>query len=65
MENINKINKIIIDYKQLKKYNNYDYKNNKDIREDVNLNLRMLYLISQDIKNDTNRIINEFKYLDI
>tara|TARA_B110000858_G_C17780815_1_gene464681 strand:+ start:1681 stop:1878 length:198 start_codon:yes stop_codon:yes gene_type:complete len=65
MENINKINKIIIDYKQLKKYNNYDSKNNKDIREDVNLNLRMLYLISQDIKNDTNRIINEFKYLDI
>jgi hypothetical protein len=62
MENINKI---IIDYKQLKKYNNYDSKNNKDIREDVNLNLRMLYLISQDIKNDTNRIINEFKYLDI
>ena len=65
MENINKINKIIIDYKQLKKYNNYDSKNNKDIREDINLNLRMLYLISQDIKNDTNRIINEFKYLDI
>lgn len=58
---------IVNNYKSLKKYDDYDSSNNKSVsNDDINLNLRMLNLIlSDDIKKETNRIIEEFKNLDI
>jgi len=58
---------IVNNYKSLKNYDDYDNSSNKSVsKDDINLNLRMLNIIlSDDIKKETNRIIQEFKNLDI